>query len=111
MMEACNIPADYQMINPLQEALLGIMILVIMFGMGSGLTFQNFKYFTKDPKGVLIGFASQFGVMPLVALGLAIWLELDPMLAIALILVGSLPAGTTSNMFAYFSRAAQQLSG
>ena len=47
MMEACNIPADYQMINPLQEALLGIMILVIMFGMGSGLTFQNFKYFTK----------------------------------------------------------------
>ncbi len=110
MMEACNIPADYQMINPLQEALLGIMILVIMFGMGSGLTFQNFKYFTKDPKGVLIGFASQFGVMPLVALGLAIWLDLDPMLAIALILVGSLPAGTTSNMFAYFSRGDVALS-
>ena len=110
MMEACNIPADYQMINPLQEALLGIMILVIMFGMGSGLTLQNFKYFTKDPKGVLIGFASQFGVMPLVALGLAIWLELDPMLAIALILVGSLPAGTTSNMFAYFSRGDVALS-
>ncbi|MCB1140353.1 MAG: bile acid:sodium symporter [Leptospiraceae bacterium] len=110
MMEACNIPADYQMINPLQEALLGIMILVIMFGMGSGLTLQNFKYFTKDPKGVLIGFASQFGVMPLVALGLAIWLELDPILAIALILVGSLPAGTTSNMFAYFSRGDVALS-
>jgi len=103
MMEACGIPADYKMIDDLQNALLGIMILVIMFGMGSGLTLENFKYFARDPKGVLIGFASQFGVMPLVALGLAVWLELDPMLAIALILVGSLPAGTTSNMFAYFS--------
>ncbi len=108
-MNAC-IPAGYALINPIEQALLGLMILVIMFGMGAGLTLKNFTYILKAPKGVLVGFMSQFGWMPAIAFLLATYLKLDPLFAIALILVGAIPAGTTSNMFAYFSRGDVALS-
>lgn len=108
-MNAC-IPPNYTLINPLEQSLLGLMILVIMFGMGAGLTLDNFKFILKKPRGVVVGFLSQFGWMPFLGFVLATWLELDPLFAIALILVGAIPAGTTSNMFTYFSRGDVALS-
>ncbi len=101
---------DTQLLYAIDEALLGIMILIIMFGMGASLTVDDFKAVGRRSRGVLIGFMSQFGAMPLVALGLAIVLGLDPAFAIALILIGCLPGGTTSNMFTYFSRGSVALS-
>lgn len=101
---------DTQLLYSIDEALLGIMILIIMFGMGASLTIDDFKAVARRSRGVLIGFMSQFGAMPLVALGLAIVLDLDPAFAIALILIGCLPGGTTSNMFTYFSRGSVALS-
>ncbi len=86
------------------------MIFVIMLGMGASLTVNDFKAVARSPKGVLVGFLSQFGLMPLIALGLSIVLNLHPAFAIALILIGTLPGGTTSNMFAYFSRGSVALS-
>lgn len=99
-----------QLLYPIDQALLAVMIFVIMFGMGASLTINDFKAIVKSPKGVLIGFLSQFGLMPLIAFGLSISLGLDPAFAIALILIGSLPGGTTSNMFTYFSRGSVALS-
>ena len=101
---------DTQLLYAIDEALLGVMILIIMFGMGASLTIDDFKAVVRQFRGVLIGFMSQFGAMPLVALGLAIVLDLDPAFAIALILIGCLPGGTTSNMFTYFSRGSVALS-
>ncbi len=99
-----------QLLYPQDQVLLAIMIFVIMLGMGASLTVNDFKAVARSPKGVLVGFLSQFGLMPLIALGLAIVLNLHPAFAIALILIGSLPGGTTSNMFAYFSRGSVALS-
>jgi BASS family bile acid:Na+ symporter len=48
--------------------------------------------------------------MPLIALGLSLLLNLPPVAAIALILVGCLPGGTTSNLFCYFARGHVALS-
>ncbi len=90
--------------------MLAIMIFVIMLGMGASLTLDDFRAVARSPKGVLIGFLSQFGLMPLIALGLAIVLNLHPAFAISLILIGCLPGGTTSNMFTYFSRGSVALS-
>lgn len=101
---------DTQLLYAIDEALLGIMILIIMFGMGASLTVDDFKAVARRSRGVLIGFLSQFGVMPLVALSLAIILGLSPAFSIALILIGCLPGGTTSNMFTYFSRGSVALS-
>lgn len=99
-----------QLLYPIDQALLAVMIFVIMFGMGSSLTINDFKAILKSPRGVLIGFISQFGLMPLIAFGLSHLLNLPPAFAISLILIGTLPGGTTSNMFTYFSRGSVALS-
>ena len=99
-----------QLLYAHDQVLLAIMIFVIMLGMGASLTIDDFKAVARQPKGVFIGFLSQFGIMPLVALGLATVLNFNPAFAIALILIGSLPGGTTSNMFTYFSRGSVALS-
>lgn len=101
---------DTQLLYPIDQVLLAVMIFAIMFGMGASLTTDDFRAVARKPRGVLIGFLSQFGLMPLFAFGLAIYLELPPAFAIALILIGCLPGGTTSNMFAYFARGSVALS-
>jgi len=92
------------------QVLLALMIFFIMLGMGASLTIADFKAVARNPKGILIGFLSQFGLMPLIALGLATILNLPPYFALSLILIGCLPGGTTSNMFTYFSRGNVALS-
>jgi predicted Na+-dependent transporter len=99
-----------QLLYPQDQALLALMIFVIMLGMGASLTVNDFRAVVRKPRGVLVGFLSQFGLMPLIALGLSIFLNFDPAFAIALILIGCLPGGTTSNMFTYFSRGSVALS-
>ncbi len=99
-----------EMINQTEQSLLAALVLAIMFGMGATLRLENFKLALKNPKGILIGFASQFGIMPLAAYMIARFLDLEPIHAVALIMVGALPAGTTSNMFSYFARGDVALS-
>ena len=99
-----------QLLYPLDQVLLAVMIFSIMFGMGASLTFDDFKTVLRYPRGLLIGFLSQFGLMPLFAFGLAVYFDLPPAYAIALILIGCLPGGSTSNMFAYFARGSVALS-
>lgn len=81
-----------------------------MTGMGATLTPKSFRAVATRPKGVLIGLLSQFGWMPLIAFGLAQALGLSPALSVGLIIVGCTPGGTTSNLFAYYSRADVALS-
>jgi len=99
-----------QLLYPIDQVLLALMIFVIMLGMGASLTLNDFKAVFRNPKGILIGFISQFGFMPFMAFGLSYILNLPPAFAISLILVGCLPGGTTSNMFTYFSRGSVALS-
>jgi len=101
---------ERDLLNRVDQILLIFMILIIMFGMGASLTPRDFSHALTRPRAIIIGFLSQFGLMPLLALGLAVLLDLPPALAIALILVGCLPGGSTSNMFAYFARGAVALS-
>jgi len=104
------IDPDIELLYAIDKALMAVMILIIMFGMGASLTLDDFKAVGRRPRMILIGFLSQFGFMPLIALGLAHLLQLEPALAIALIMIGCLPGGTTSNMFAYFARGHVALS-
>ncbi|MEX2601639.1 MAG: bile acid:sodium symporter [Balneolaceae bacterium] len=101
---------DTQLLHSADQVLLGLMIFVIMFGMGSSLTMDDFRTVGRRPRAILIGFLSQFGLMPMVAFGLSWLLQLPPAFAIALILIGCLPGGTTSNMFTYFARGSVALS-
>ena len=98
------------MVGPMEEAALAVLLLVLMAGMGATLSLVSFRQVMRRPWGLLIGLASQFGWMPLVAWGLSRWLGLEPLVALALIVVGCTPGGTTSNLFAYYARADLALS-
>ena len=98
------------MVSQTEQLLLALMIGVIMLGMGASLTWRDFRRAFKRPQAILIGFASQYGFMPLIGFTLAIVLNLPPALAIGLILISSMPGGSTSNIFTYFSKGDLALS-
>ncbi|NCC37280.1 MAG: transporter, partial [Chloroflexia bacterium] len=98
------------MVSQTEQLLLALMIGVIMLGMGSSLTWRDFRRAFKRPQAILIGFASQYVLMPLIGFLLAIVLQLPPPLAVGLILIASMPGGSTSNIFTYFSKGDLALS-
>ncbi len=98
------------MVSQTEQLLLALMIGVIMLGMGSSLTWRDFRRAFKRPQAILIGFASQYVLMPLIGFLLAITLQLPPALAVGLILIASMPGGSTSNIFTYFSKGDLALS-
>jgi len=98
------------MVTEFETTLLGIMMMVIMLGMGASMTPRDFLIAFRKPKGILVGLLSQFAVMPFLGYLLAVSLGLPPALAVGLILIACMPGGTTSNIFAYFSKAVLALS-
>lgn len=98
------------MLSPLETVLLALLLVVLMAGMGASLTTADFRAVARRPRGPLIGLLSQYGWMPMIAFGLAKTLGLPDDMAIALIVVGCTPGGTTSNLFTYFAGADVALS-
>lgn len=76
---------------------------IVMFGMGLTLKVSDFAEVFKRPKDVVIGAICQFTLMPLLAFLLTRIFGLDPELAIGVILVGTCPGGTSSNVMTYLS--------
>ena len=83
---------------------------IIMFGMGLTLTIKDFSEVVKKPLQVLLGVCAQFIIMPLLALALVKLFNIDPLLALGVVLVGSCPGGTSSNVITYLSRGDVALS-
>lgn len=96
---------------PLNQGSVVVLILAfVMLCMGLTLTFDDFRRIARMPKVVAIGFAAQYTIMPLLAWGIAIGLDLPTYFAVGLILVGCCPGGTASNLVAYIAKADVALS-
>lgn len=98
------------MLTPVEKAALAIMVFVLMFGMGATLTWSDFSRSLRKPKALIIGFLSQFGIMPALAFVLARLFHLPDVIAMSLILIGCTPGGTTSNLFSYYAKGDVALS-
>ena len=104
-------------VNEFEQTLLRIFIVISMFGLGAGLTPKDFGLAIRRPWGLIIGWVTQFGIMPFVAY-LLVLLVLLPFsqgpevafIALGALIMGSVPAGTTSNLFTYFSKGNLALS-
>ncbi len=83
---------------------------IVMFGMGLTLKPDDFKVVFSRPKDVIIGCIAQFTVMPLLAFLLTKVFGLSTELAIGVILVGTCPGGTSSNVMTYLSKGDVALS-
>jgi BASS family bile acid:Na+ symporter len=104
-------------VNEFEQTLLRIFILIIMFGLGAGLTPKDFGLALRRPWGLIIGWLTQFGVMPLTAYILIVTVlfpfsvdENIAFIALGALIMGAVPAGTTSNLFTYFSKGNLALS-
>lgn len=98
------------MLTELETTLLAVMMMVIMLGMGSSMTYRDFLIAFRKPKGILVGLFSQYMIMPFLGYALAVLLGLPPAMIVGLILIACMPGGTTSNIFAYFSKGVLALS-
>jgi BASS family bile acid:Na+ symporter len=98
------------MVGPFEQALLAAMIFVIMLGMGASLTPRDFYLALRRPYGLAVGVVSQYGFMPFIGFLMTLALALPEPIAIGLLIMSCMPGGTTSNIFAYFSKGNLALS-
>lgn len=78
---------------------------IIMFGMGSQMSFADLAGVIKMPKGVIIGVFLQFTIMPLVGLTIASIFRFPPEIAAGIILIGCVPSGLASNVMSFLAKA------
>ena len=86
------------------------LLMIVMFGMGLTLKLEDFKVVFTRPKDIIIGAIAQFTIMPLLAFILSIVFKLPPELAVGVILVGTCPGGTSSNVMTYLAKGDVALS-
>jgi len=104
-------PHLFQEVNGFKFAsLITPLIQLIMFGMGTSMSFHDFAGVIKMPKGVILGVVSHFMIMPLLGFTLANLSGFEPEIAAGIILIGCSPNGMASNVISYLAKANLALS-
>ena len=87
-----------------------ICLALIMLGLGLGLSVKDFTRILRTPKDFFVGFFSQLVILPIIALGIALILNLPETLAIGLMIIAAAPGGVTSNVLTKFANGDVALS-
>jgi len=77
---------------------------IIMFGLGLGLTTDDFARVGRHPKAVAVALACQLLLLPLLCFGLIVLFDLPALLGIGMMLLAASPGGTTANLFSHLFR-------
>ncbi len=86
------------------------LLMIVMFGMGLTTKLSDFAIVFRRPGDVIVGCAAQFVVMPLLAFFLGKAFNLNDELLVGVVLVGTCPGGTSSNVITYLSKGDTALS-
>ena len=92
------------------SALIIPLLQIIMFGMGTELSLKDFANVVKMPKGIIVGVACHYIIMPLVGFTVARLFNFPNEIAAGIILIGCCPSGLASNVMCYLARANLALS-
>ena len=79
------------------------LLMIVMFGMGLAIRPHDFAIVFTRPRDIILGCIAQFTIMPALAFVLSRLFHLDPALTAGVVLVGTCPGGTSSNVITYFS--------
>ena len=100
------LPGLFTGIVPWIAYLLGL----IMLGMGMTLTLDDFGAVLRKPQDIAVGVSAQYLIMPALGFLIANGLQLPPDLAAGVVLVGTCPSGTASNVMTYLAKGDVALS-
>lgn len=87
-----------------------ISLFIIMTGMGLSLTWDDFRRVLKFPRAVFIGFLNQIILLPVIAFCLIKLLQVDPAIAIGIMILSACPGGPTSNLLTHLAKGDTALS-
>lgn len=94
----------------IQTGWINYLLAVVMFGMGLTMKARDFTIVFTRPKDVIIGCLAQYLIMPALAFGLGKIFGLSEDVLVGVILVGTCPGGTASNVITYLSNGDVALS-
>ena len=83
---------------------LPIALAIDMFGLGLSLTVADFTRVVRYPKATIVALTCQILVLPALCLGLVLLFDLEPTLAVGMMLLAASPGGTTANLFSHLAR-------
>ncbi|MBN2485157.1 MAG: bile acid:sodium symporter family protein [Bacteroidales bacterium] len=91
---------------------LNITLAFIMFGVALGIKVSHFKDVILSPKAAIVGFLSQFLLLPAVTYGIILLINdyITPTIAMGMILVASCPGGNVSNFISSLAKGNVALS-
>lgn len=76
---------------------------IIMLGLGLSLTLEDFKRVTQYPKAMTIALICQMVLLPVLCFGLVVVFDLNPVLAVGMMLLAASPGGATANLYSHLS--------
>jgi BASS family bile acid:Na+ symporter len=88
----------------ISNVFLPLSLAIIMLGMGMSLIFSDFTRILSNPKDILIGLTNQLIVLPVIGFSLAIAFNLNPVMAVGLMILATCPGGPTSNLITQICR-------
>ena len=94
----------------IQTKWINYLLMLVMFGMGLTTKLSDFAIVFQRPRDIIIGCAAQFIIMPLLAFVLGKAFNLNDELLVGVVLVGTCPGGTSSNVITYLSKGDTALS-
>ena len=88
----------------ISKVFLPLSLAIIMLGMGMTLVPADFTRIIKYPKAILIGLTNQLILLPIIGFSLAVVFNLNPIMAVGLMILAACPGGATSNLITQVSR-------
>lgn len=88
----------------ISKLFLPLSLAIIMLGMGMTLILSDFTRILKKPKAILIGLTNQLIFLPIIGFSLAIAFNLNPIMAVGLMILATCPGGPTSNLITQVCR-------
>jgi BASS family bile acid:Na+ symporter len=89
--------------DPDSFLLLNLLLALMMFGASLSVKWSDFKFLLGSPKAPAIGLLCQFLLLPFVTFLLTRVLQVDPSIALGMILVASCPGGSFSNIMTWLA--------
>ena len=83
---------------------------IIMFGLGLGLTINDFLRVIKIPRDFIVGFICQVILLPIIAFVLIKIIPIPTEIALGLMIIAAAPGGVTSNVLTKFANGDVALS-